>query len=127
VLGAGFAGLSVAWHLLKVLSCFSVLAFFHCQRQHRLKPTDAVWLQHSPKDSRVSVDVYDENGVGGGASGVSGGLLHPYSPKGLLHHCHCNHFNTSVTQFCSNYVNIISLVHNMNFLLNCSQASLEGS
>jgi hypothetical protein len=31
----------------------------------------------------VSVDVYDENGVGGGASGVSGGLLHPYSPKGL--------------------------------------------
>jgi len=29
----------------------------------------------------VSVDIYDENGVGGGASGVSGGLLHPYSPK----------------------------------------------
>ncbi|CAM0913098.1 unnamed protein product [Alopecurus aequalis] len=56
VLGAGFAGLSVAWHLLK----------------------------HSPKDSRVSVDVYDENGVGGGASGVSGGLLHPYSPKAKL-------------------------------------------
>uniref|UniRef100_A0ACD5XXP9 Uncharacterized protein n=1 Tax=Avena sativa TaxID=4498 RepID=A0ACD5XXP9_AVESA len=56
VLGAGFAGLSVAWHLLK----------------------------HSSKDSRVSVDVYDENGVGGGASGVSGGLLHPYSPKAKL-------------------------------------------
>ncbi|XP_062233463.1 uncharacterized protein LOC133930752 [Phragmites australis] len=53
VLGAGFAGLSVAWHLLK----------------------------HSPKDSRVCVDIYDDNGVGGGASGVSGGLLHPYSPK----------------------------------------------
>ncbi|KAJ1258291.1 hypothetical protein BS78_10G064200 [Paspalum vaginatum] len=53
VLGAGFAGLSVAWHLLK----------------------------HSATDSRVSVDIYDENGVGGGASGVSGGLLHPYSPK----------------------------------------------
>nr|CAB3469634.1 unnamed protein product [Digitaria exilis] len=53
VLGAGFAGLSVAWYLLK----------------------------HSPRDSRVSVDIYDENGVGGGASGVSGGLLHPYSPK----------------------------------------------
>uniref|UniRef100_A0A0D9WMK8 FAD dependent oxidoreductase domain-containing protein n=1 Tax=Leersia perrieri TaxID=77586 RepID=A0A0D9WMK8_9ORYZ len=50
VLGAGFAGLSVAWHLLK----------------------------HSP---RVRVDIYDENGIGGGASGVSGGLLHPYSPK----------------------------------------------
>jgi hypothetical protein len=111
VLGAGFAGLSVAWHLLKVRSSFYVLAFFHCQRQHRLKPTDVVCLQHSPKDSRVSVDVYDENGVGGGASGVSGGLLHPYSPKGLLHHCPCNHFNTSVTQFCSNYVSSISLVH----------------
>ncbi|KAL5228522.1 hypothetical protein ABZP36_016787 [Zizania latifolia] len=53
VLGAGFAGLSVAWHLLK----------------------------HSPKDSRVCVDIYDENGIGGGASGVSGGLLHPFSPK----------------------------------------------
>ncbi|XP_052157874.1 uncharacterized protein LOC127775636 [Oryza glaberrima] len=53
VLGAGFAGLSVAWHLLK----------------------------HSPKGSRVRVDIYDESGIGGGASGVSGGLLHPYSPK----------------------------------------------
>uniref|UniRef100_A0A0D3GDI1 FAD dependent oxidoreductase domain-containing protein n=1 Tax=Oryza barthii TaxID=65489 RepID=A0A0D3GDI1_9ORYZ len=49
VLGAGFAGLSVAWHLLK----------------------------HSPKGSRVRVDIYDESGIGGGASGVSGGLLHP--------------------------------------------------
>jgi glycine/D-amino acid oxidase-like deaminating enzyme len=55
VLGAGFAGLSVAWHLLK----------------------------YSPKGSRVRVDIYDESGIGGGASGVSGGLLHPYSPKGL--------------------------------------------
>ncbi|KAJ8634846.1 hypothetical protein MRB53_009113 [Persea americana] len=56
VLGAGFAGLSVAWHLLK----------------------------HSPKDARVCVDIYDELGIGGGASGVSGGLLHPYSPKAKL-------------------------------------------
>ncbi|CAD5319223.1 unnamed protein product [Arabidopsis thaliana] len=56
VLGAGFAGISVAWHLLK----------------------------ESPKELRLSVDVYDEVGIGGGASGVSGGLLHPYSPKGKL-------------------------------------------
>ena len=35
----------------------------------------------------MSVDIYDENGVGGGASGVSGGLLHPYSPKGPPLHC----------------------------------------
>ncbi|XP_052182092.1 uncharacterized protein LOC127794866 [Diospyros lotus] len=53
VLGAGFAGLSVAWHL----------------------------LLHSPKELHVCIDIYDEVGIGGGASGVSGGLLHPYSPK----------------------------------------------
>uniref|UniRef100_A0A7N0U5E4 FAD dependent oxidoreductase domain-containing protein n=2 Tax=Kalanchoe fedtschenkoi TaxID=63787 RepID=A0A7N0U5E4_KALFE len=47
-----FAGLSVAYHLLK----------------------------HSPKDSRIRVDIYDEVG----ASGVSGGLIHPYSPKAKL-------------------------------------------
>ncbi|CAN1166602.1 hypothetical protein LINPERHAP2_LOCUS26787 [Linum perenne] len=57
VLGAGFAGLSVAWHLLK---------------------------QDSPRELNLRVDLYDEAGIGGGASGVSGGLLHPYSPKGKL-------------------------------------------
>ncbi|XP_062010546.1 uncharacterized protein LOC133726922 isoform X1 [Rosa rugosa] len=56
VLGAGFAGLSVAYHLLK----------------------------QCPKDSNLRIDVFDEVGIGGGASGVSGGLLHPYSPKAKL-------------------------------------------
>ncbi|CAM9002304.1 unnamed protein product [Rhodiola kirilowii] len=56
VLGAGFAGLSVAYHLLK----------------------------QSPRDSHVRVDIYDEVGLRGGASGVSGGLIHPYSPKAKL-------------------------------------------
>ncbi|XP_077238045.1 FAD-dependent oxidoreductase family protein isoform X2 [Tasmannia lanceolata] len=56
VLGAGFAGLSVAWHL----------------------------LQNSSKESRLCIDIYDEVGIGGGASGVAGGLLHPYSPKAKL-------------------------------------------
>ncbi|GFS41636.1 FAD-dependent oxidoreductase family protein [Actinidia rufa] len=56
VLGAGFAGLSVAWHLLAL-------------------------LQHSPQELNVSIDIYDEDGISGGASGVSGVLLHPYSPK----------------------------------------------
>ncbi|KAL9667058.1 hypothetical protein QQ045_001404 [Rhodiola kirilowii] len=56
VLGAGFAGLSVAYHLLK----------------------------QSPRDSHVRVDIYDEVGLGGGDSGVSGGLIHPYSPKAKL-------------------------------------------
>ncbi|XP_010929113.2 uncharacterized protein [Elaeis guineensis] len=56
VLGAGFAGLSVVWHLLK----------------------------HGPKESPMRIDIYDEVGIGAGASGVSGGLLHPYSPKAKL-------------------------------------------
>lgn len=56
VLGAGFAGISVAWHL----------------------------LQHCSKTSPTCIEIYDEVGIGGGASGVSGGLLHPYSPKGKL-------------------------------------------
>ncbi|KAK9947396.1 hypothetical protein M0R45_003022 [Rubus argutus] len=43
VLGAGFAGLSVAYHLLK----------------------------QSPKDSNLCIDIFDEVGIGGGASGVS--------------------------------------------------------
>lgn len=30
----------------------------------------------------MCIDIYDEVGIGGGASGVAGGLLHPYSPKG---------------------------------------------
>ncbi|KAL8497786.1 hypothetical protein ACS0TY_021208 [Phlomoides rotata] len=53
VLGAGFAGLSVAWNL----------------------------LLHGCKESHLCVDVYDGVGIGGGASGIAGGLLHPYSPK----------------------------------------------
>ncbi|XP_038879763.1 uncharacterized protein LOC120071512 [Benincasa hispida] len=53
VLGAGFAGLSVTWHLLKLC----------------------------PKDVPLHIDIYDGVGIGGGASGVAGGLLHPYSPK----------------------------------------------
>ncbi|XP_051149432.1 uncharacterized protein LOC127264096 isoform X2 [Andrographis paniculata] len=32
-------------------------------------------------ESHLCVDIYDEVGIGGGASGVAGGLLHPYSPK----------------------------------------------
>lgn len=56
ILGAGFAGLSVAWHL----------------------------LQLSGESLQISVEVFDEEGIGAGASGVSGGLLHPYTPKGKL-------------------------------------------
>ncbi len=45
ILGAGFAGLSVAWQLLKTACCEVVL--------------------------------YDPKGVGGGASGIAAGLMHP--------------------------------------------------
>ena len=41
------------------------------------------YLQHTSKESHVCIDIYDDAGIGGGASGVSGGLLHPYSPKGF--------------------------------------------
>ncbi|KAJ4957511.1 hypothetical protein NE237_024622 [Protea cynaroides] len=56
VLGAGFAGLSVAWHLLELAS----------------------------NGLNLCIDIYDEVGIGGGASGVAGGLIHPYSPKAKL-------------------------------------------
>lgn len=32
----------------------------------------------------MCIDIYDDTGIGGGASGAAGGLLHPYSPKGSL-------------------------------------------
>ncbi|KAF5182539.1 Fad-dependent oxidoreductase family protein [Thalictrum thalictroides] len=32
----------------------------------------------------MHIDIYDEVGIGGGASGVAGGLIHPYSPKAKL-------------------------------------------
>jgi len=46
IMGAGFAGLALSWHLSSFPSC--------------------------------SVDLFDSKGIGGGASGVSTGLLHPY-------------------------------------------------
>lgn len=41
-------------------------------------------MQHSPQELNLHIDLYDEAGIGGGASGMSGGLLHPYSPKGFV-------------------------------------------
>lgn len=50
VLGAGYTGLACAWHLL-----------------------------HSPFRQRgIEVTVFDQKGIGGGASGIAAGLLHPY-------------------------------------------------
>ena len=50
VIGAGFSGLALCWHLL---------------------------------ERGISVDLYDQKGIGAGASGVASGLLHPYAGEGL--------------------------------------------
>ena len=46
IIGGGFSGLSLAWHLLALAPC--------------------------------QVVIFDSKGIGGGASGVAAGLLHPY-------------------------------------------------
>lgn len=83
----------------------------------------------------MSVDIYDENGVGGGASGVSGGLLHPYSPKGLLppssqpNHLKVIGFVPHPTYGYSANDLASSLIHfccAFEFFVNYSEASLEG-
>ena len=56
VLGAGFAGLAVAWHLL------------------------AAATPRRP----VHVEVFDAHGLGGSASAAAAGLLHPFTPKGKV-------------------------------------------
>jgi glycine/D-amino acid oxidase-like deaminating enzyme len=53
IIGAGLAGLSVAWHLLQ-------------------------------RSSPLEIVVFDARGVGGGASGVSTGLLHPFVGRQAL-------------------------------------------
>ncbi|KAL6534919.1 hypothetical protein OROGR_013594 [Orobanche gracilis] len=53
---------------------FLALALLGC-------PWLGICFNHGPKESHICVDIYDEVGIGGGASGVAGGLLHPYSPK----------------------------------------------
>src|SRR5579871_5515020 len=55
IIGAGFAGLSLAWHLLN-------------------------------DPSHPHVVLFDGKGVGGGASGIAPGLLHPYVGE----HCRRN-------------------------------------
>ena len=57
IVGAGCAGLAVAWNLLR---------------------------QASSRKRRVIIDVYDTNGIGYGATGVAAGLIHPFAPSGKL-------------------------------------------
>lgn len=51
VIGAGFCGLAVAWHI----------------------------LQYTPSLPHLKVTLFDAKGIGLGASGVAAGLLHPFS------------------------------------------------
>jgi glycine/D-amino acid oxidase-like deaminating enzyme len=52
IIGAGFCGLAVAWHLLEL---------------------------YSSTGMTLSITLFDSKGIGQGASGTSAGLLHPYS------------------------------------------------
>jgi hypothetical protein len=56
IVGAGFAGVAVAWHIMNQLN----------------------------DDGPVVLHLYDEKGIAGGASGVAAGLLHPYTPRGKI-------------------------------------------
>lgn len=61
VIGGGFAGLAVSWHLLST-AC-------------NARP--------------VQLHLFDAYGLGAGGSGAAAGLLHPYTARGkvsLLHH-----------------------------------------
>lgn len=51
IIGAGFAGLASAWHL----------------------------LQHQSPKIPIHVTVFDPSGIGGGASGIAAGLVHPFA------------------------------------------------
>src|SRR5262245_28426567 len=51
IIGAGFCGLAVAWHLLNKASAFS----------------------------HLNIYLFDSKGIGRGTSGISAGLLHPYA------------------------------------------------
>jgi glycine/D-amino acid oxidase-like deaminating enzyme len=51
IVGAGFCGLAVTWHL----------------------------LNHDPSFPHLKIHLFDSKGIGKGASGIAAGLLHPYS------------------------------------------------
>jgi glycine/D-amino acid oxidase-like deaminating enzyme len=51
IIGAGFCGLAVAWHL----------------------------INHDPSFPNLKVHLFDSKGIGQGASGIAAGLLHPFA------------------------------------------------
>ena len=133
MVGAGFAGLSVAWHLLNVTSYLFFFFFFTLSFFLYKTKTLALTLidinngeQSSGKDLGLRIDIFDEVGIGGGASGVSGGLLHPYSPKGTITYQSSSLHSTLcsfVITFFSHYISILffllftsyNLLHDFHF------------
>ena len=56
IIGGGFAGVAVAWHLMK----------------------------HSSLHNPIQIELFDAYGLGAGGSGAAAGLLHPYTPRGTF-------------------------------------------
>ena len=56
IVGGGFAGCAVAWHLLAA----------------------------ARSGAPIAVALFDGAGLGGGASGAAAGLLHPFTPRGRV-------------------------------------------
>jgi len=56
IVGGGFAGCAVAWHLLAA----------------------------ARPGAPIAVALFDGAGLGGGASGAAAGLLHPFTPRGRV-------------------------------------------
>lgn len=80
VVGGGFAGVAVAWHVMNRLA--EACTRDDDSRSHSGDDDDDTNRRTRPRP--VALHLYDENGIAGGASGVAAGLLHPYTPRGKI-------------------------------------------
>ena len=77
IVGAGFAGVATAWHVVHLLAT---------DGDGDAAPTASAVDPAVPAVPRrpVRLRLFDEKGIAGGASGVAAGLLHPYTPRGKI-------------------------------------------